>query len=178
MARWGSVGVVLSIVAAFAVAGCGGSGGDKTFDVDGIGVTFRYSPKFHRIRNVTFGESAGAQAVTRGGVALDKVNAILVSRYRLRLPIGKDNLARYKDEVDGVISKLAGKPVSGRQVEYGGLPGYEYVLALRTPAQGRSRMAVLFDQATEYLLNCQSTPAARKRIEEGCRKAFATLEPK
>jgi hypothetical protein len=177
MARRSAVGLVLLAVAAFAVAGCGASG-DKTFEADGIGVTFEYSPKFHRIRNITFGQSAGAQAVTRAGVALDKVNAIIVSRYRLNVAIDKGNLASYKGEVDRVIGELAGKRVSGRRVAYGGLPGYEYLIAIKTPAQGQSRMAVLFDRMTEYLLNCQSTPAKRDRIEEGCRKALGTLERK
>jgi hypothetical protein len=39
-------------------------------------------------------------------------------------------------------------------------------------------MAVLFDQGKEYLINCQSTPAERDAIEEGCRKALKTLATK
>jgi hypothetical protein len=74
-----------------------------------------------------------------------------------------------------VISRLAGRRVSGRRVEYGGLPGYEYVIDVESPAQGRSRMAVLFDRATEYLINCQSTPSNRGAVEAACRKALQTL---
>jgi hypothetical protein len=171
----GLAGLVLA--AAFAVAGCGG-GGDKTFDADQIGVKFKYSPKFHPIEDIDFGQSAGAKAVAQAGVALDKVNAIILSRYDLNARIDKDNLAKFKGEVDNVISQLAGHRVSGREVEYGGLPGYEYVIDVKNPAQGQSRMAVLFDQATEYLINCQSTPPDRDDIEAGCRKALDTLEKK
>jgi hypothetical protein len=167
----------LVLAAAFAVAGCGG-GGDKTFDADQIGVKFKYSPRFHPIEDIDFGQSAGAEAVAQAGVALDKVNAIILSRYDLNATIDKDNLAKFKGEVDDVISQLAGHRVSGREVEYGGLPGYEYVIDVKNPAQGQSRMAVLFDQATEYLINCQSTPPDRDDIEAGCRKALDTLEKK
>jgi hypothetical protein len=167
----------LVLAAAFAVAGCGGYG-DKTFDVDQIGVKFKYSPSFHTIEDINFGQSAGAKAAAQAGVALDKVNAIILSRYDLNVTIDKDNLAKFKGEVDQVISQLAGHRVSGREVEYGGLPGYEYVIDVKNPPQGQSRMAVLFDQATEYLINCQSTPSDRDEIEAGCRKALDTLEKK
>jgi hypothetical protein len=170
--------LLLAVAASAATACGGGGGGDRTFDADGIGVTFEYPRAFHRIENITFGQSAGAQTAARAGVALDRVNAIIVSRYDLKVPIDKGNLPRYKGEVDSVVGELAGKRVSGRRVEYGGLPGYEYRIAVRSPAQGQSRMAILFDGKTEYLLNCQSTPAERERVEAGCRKALDTLRPK
>src|SRR4051812_12203484 len=163
--------LLLAGLALFAVAGCGG-GGDKTFDVANIGITFKHPAKFKPITKVKFGQQAGAKPAARAGVALDDVNAIIVSRYDLKVTIDQDNIARYKGEVDKVISSLAGKSVSGREVEYGGLPGYEYVISLNAPANGQSRMAVLFDQATEYLINCQSTPDKREAIEAGCRKAL------
>ena len=169
--------LLLAGLALFAVAGCGG-GGDKTFDVATIGITFKYPAKFKPITNVKFGQTAGAKPAARAGVALDNVSAIIVSRYDLKVTITRDNVGRYKKEVDNVISSLAGKPVSGREVEYGGLPGYEYVIELNAPANGQSRMAVLFDQAAEYLINCQSTPDKRDAIESGCRTALDSLQTK
>lgn len=161
-------------------AACGGGSSEK-FDADGIGVTFAYSSDFSPVkRDITFGQSAGAPAAARGGITLDKshANSIIVSRYDLEATVTSDNLAKYKREVDNVISQLAGKRVSGRRVEYGGLPGYEYTISLTKPANGLSRLAVLFDQATEYLVNCQSTPPERDEIEAACRKALDTLETK
>jgi hypothetical protein len=176
--------IVLHLAGASLVllAGCGGSGdkasGDRTFDVEGIGVTFRYPATFKPIGNVTFSQSAGAKPKARAGVRLDRVNAIVVSRYDLRATITKKNLADFKAEVDGVIRRLAGQPVAGREVEYGGLPGYEYVISLQTPPNGRSRLAVLFAGATEYLVNCQSTPGKRQAVAAACRHALDTLKTK
>jgi hypothetical protein len=159
-------------------AACGGGGGNKSFSSRGIGVTFTYPSSFKPIDKISFQRTAGAEAAARGGVALDKDDAIIVSRYDLKVKITARNLARYKGEVDSVIGRLAGTPVSGRRVTYGGLPGYAYTISLTNPASGVSRMAVLFDQATEYLVNCQSTPAKRSAIDAACRTALDTLKPK
>ena len=47
---------------------------------------------------------------------------MIVQRYNLNTSISSENLANFKGEVDKVIGQLAGKPVSGHEVEYGGLP--------------------------------------------------------
>jgi hypothetical protein len=173
-------GLLLLGVIALAVetAGCGGSGDDKSFDANGIGITFKYRSDFKPIKDVSFGRSAGANAAARAGISLDVVNAITVSRYDLKVPITKDNLAEFRGEVDGVISQLAGKRVSGREVEYGGFPGYEYTISLTRPAKGLSRLEVLFDGSTEYLFNCQSSPPKRSKVEDACRRALVTLRRK
>ncbi len=159
-------------------AACSGGDGGKTFDVDSIGVTFEYPSDFKLIKNISFGQSAGADATARAGVSIDSVNAITVSRYNLKVTIAKDNLAKFKGEVDNVISQLAGKAISGREVEHAGLPGYEYTISLTKPANGVSRLLVLFDQATEYLINCQSTPPKRDQVDKACRRALDTLDRK
>jgi hypothetical protein len=168
--------LLVGLVALLLVSAADAAGADKTFDVDGIGITFKYPASFKPIKRITFQKSAGSQAVARGAVALDKVNLIIVSRYNLRIAITPANLPRFKHEVDTVIGKVAGRTVSGRRVAYGGLPGYEYWIKLAAPANAASRMVVLFDAATEYLINCQSTPPNRQTVEAACRKALQTLE--
>jgi hypothetical protein len=176
VARWSALPA--AVVALLLVAGCGGGSDDKTFDLEGIGITFKYPSTFTPLTNVTVRNSAGAAAAARAAVELDNVNLIVVERYDLKVTITHDNLAKFKDDVDGVASRQAGTLVSGAEVEYGGLPGYEYVISLKRPPEGQSRLVFLFDQATEYLINCQSTPPERNEIEKACRKALDTLETK
>jgi hypothetical protein len=168
--------LLLSGLAALLLSATACGAGDKTFNADGFGITFTYPSSFKPIKSITFHKSAGARAAARAGVALDGDNAIIVSRYDLRIAITDRNLSRYKREVDAVIARVAGKPVDGRRVVYGGLPGYEYRLSLAQPANGTTRMAVLFNRATEYLINCQSTPDKRSAVAAGCRMALSTLE--
>lgn len=175
-----SIVLLALAVVPLAAAGCGGgSGSSGLFDVLNIDVTFEYDAETFDISTTfSFANQSGATPAARAGLALDQDNAIIVSRYDLNLSVTKDNLADVKGEVDNVISELAGEQVSGREVEYGGLPGYEYAIDLEQPARGQSRMAVLFDNRVEYLVNCQSTPPQRDTIEEACRTALDTLEHK
>jgi hypothetical protein len=174
--RWITLPLLGVIALLFGTAAYGES--DKSFNVEGIGVTFKYPPDFKLYRKISFQKSAGSQTAARGAVGADKVNLIIVSRYNLRVAITAQNLARVKAEVDSVIGQVANRTVSGRRVQYGGLPGYEYKFSLTSPARGVSRMAVLFDRATEYLINCQSTPAKRTVLDQACSKALATLRRK
>jgi hypothetical protein len=170
-----SVGMLVGAVTVLVGTPAHAGGDEKTFKARGIGITFEYPASFTSTSKVTFQKSAGSEAVARGAVALDKVNLIIVSRYNLRVPVTAKNLPRFKGEVDSVIGKLAGKPVSGRRVERGGLTGYAYVISLSSPAKAVSRMSVLFAGPVEYLINCQSTPAKRAALDAGCRMALATL---
>jgi hypothetical protein len=54
--------------------------------------------------------------------------------------------------------------------------GYEYVIDVAQPAQGQSRLAVLFDGKVEYLVNCRSTPDQRDKIEKGCRTVLDSIK--
>jgi hypothetical protein len=75
-----------------------------------------------------------------------------------------------------VIKSLAGKPVRGRRVDYGGLPGFAYTVPLDSPSGGVSRLFVLFDQRVEYFFNCQSTPETRVELDGACNQALKTLQ--
>lgn len=144
-----------------------------------IGVTFEYALQTFDISStLRFQSTAGAEPQANAAIVLDNDNAITVSMYALRISVTKSSLARVKKEVDDLVGKLARKPVSGREVEYGGLPGYEYVIDLTTPADGQSRIVVLFDDRVEYFFNCQSTPPQRDVIEDACSRALDTLEKK
>jgi hypothetical protein len=175
--------VLLTILAVLplTLVACGGGGGGASglFDVAGVGITFEYpADQFDVTTQIRVQNSSGSTSAAQGGVLLDGDNLIMAQRYDLRISVTQDKLANVKDEVDNVIGELAGKSVSGREVEYGGLPGYEYAIALKSPPKGQSRIAVLFDDRTEYLVNCQSTPEQRETLQDACQQALDTLKKK
>ena len=172
--------LVLVLGAPLVAAGCGGGGSSTgVFDVAGFGVTFEYPLKQFDIGfDLEFGSETGGNPAAQAGLVLDKDNAIILLRYDLNVSITKDNLSKFKGEIDAVVAKLAEKKVSGLEVEYGELPGYEYAIDLRRLASGQSRIAVLFDGEVEYFVNCQSTEAQRETLEDACRRALDTLARK
>jgi hypothetical protein len=168
--------IVLGVAAiGLGLTACAGSGGGR-YEETGLNITFKIPRGFHVAHDITVTKSAGASAVDEAGIALDTNNLIIVQRYNLNTTINAGNLAKYKGAVDKVVGSLAGRKVSGRQVEHGGLPGYEYVIKVANPPQGESRMAVLFDNNVEYLVNCQSTPDKRDKIEKGCRTVLDSIQ--
>ena len=142
----------------------------------GFDVTFSIPGGFNIAHDISVSKSACANAVDQAAVSIDPDNLVIVQRYNLNTAITSENLANFKGEVDKVIGQLAGHSVSGHEVEYGGLPGYEYVISVSQPAQGQSRLAVLFDDKVEYLVNCQSTPDQRDKVEKGCRTVLDSIK--
>jgi len=165
------------------VAGCGGkasvsdgsSEGSAQFERHGFDITFHYPASLKEADDLIFGSTAGGADSARAGVGIDKANVILVSRYDLRRPVTTANVGGVRAEVDGVIKSLAGKPVKGRRVDFGGLPGYAYTVPLGSPSGGVSRLFVLFDRKVEYFFNCQSTPETRVELDGACDQALQTL---
>jgi hypothetical protein len=184
--RRGTLLAALAVAILGAVAaGCGGSSSKSAdgpsasrFDRHGFDVTFDYPRDFRPDDNLRFGSTAGERHSASTAIGLDRENVIVVSRYQLLRPVTTQNIAAVKPEVDGVITKLAGKQHSGRRVEYGGLPGYAYDVRLSAPEHGVSRVYVLFDDDVEYFLNCQSTPDVRYVLDAACQQALDTLDRK
>jgi hypothetical protein len=172
--------VLIALVAASAtLAGCGGSSDraasdSARFEHPGFDITFSY-PTALRTSELALGSTAGARQSAQAGIGIDRDNVIYVSRYDLRRPVTSANVAGVRGEVDGVIGKLAGKPIAGAPVAYGGFPGYRYRLSLGAPEGGVSRLYVLFDKKVEYFFNCQSTPETRDQIDRACDQALTTL---
>lgn len=193
--------LVLGVALVAAVAGCGGGGdesaetstpsadssrpepatsvtqpGTKTFRDDNFGITFQYPDEF-RVGEVTsIAQTAGGKPVARAAVALDEDNALFVAKYLLATAVTEQNVADVLPEVDGLVSQLSGQPARGRIVELGGLPTVRYDdVSLTEPADGKSRLAFVFDRNSEYLINCQSTPPARAKVDDACDQALGTL---
>ena len=161
-----------------AAAACGGSSGSGRYEETGFDITFKIPGGFTIGHDLSVSRNAGARPVDEAAVQVDQDNLIILQRFDLnpKFDITAANLANFKGEVDKVIGSLAGKKVSGHEVEYGGLPGYEYVIPIAQPPQGESRLAVLFDHKVEYLVNCQSTPDTRDKVEKGCRTVLDSIK--
>jgi hypothetical protein len=161
-----------------ATAGCGSESGDgtETFDEEGFAIAFEHPGSFSEIEDITIASTAGAASKATSARGLDDRNVILVSRYDLRVSVGEENLADVKAELDEVVSQAADQELRGTQIEFGGLPGYEYTFDLETQPPVRSRFVVLFDGSTEYTLNCQSTSEHRDEVELACQQALDTIE--
>jgi hypothetical protein len=167
----------LSLTLIAATAACGGGDGDgtETFEEEGFAFTFEYPSSLEETSDVSYSSTAGGAAEDARALGLDDRNAIVVSRYRLNVAVTAENVDQVKPEADDLISGLAGTELSGKQVQIGGFPGFEYTFDLEDPPEGRSRFFLLFDGKIEYTLNCQSTPDKRDELQAACRQAVDTL---
>lgn len=172
-------------------AGCGGDdasdeGGEgqgggaaapaETFEADGIDLTFKYPEDLQERDEIEFSRSAGSAATATAGVGIDETNVIVVQRFDLEAEVTEDNLDRVKREADTLFSQLAGERAQGEETTVAGLPALEYRIDLEDPADARTRALAIFDGDVQYLLNCQSTPEQRQRLEAACEVALGTLE--
>jgi hypothetical protein len=175
LSRWAPLLLVLT---ALGVGACGGSD-DRRFDVDGFAITFEYPEGFEESDDVTINEQEGSQAEETRAVGLDNDNGIIVQRYALRRRIDEENLDLAKSEFDGLVAALAPDAAKGDTTELAGFPALRYSdVPVRSVERGQSRLIVLFDGRTEYLINCQSTPEKRGEINDACDLAVDTLERK
>jgi hypothetical protein len=171
--------LVLAGGAALFLAGCGGGDGEgsgnETFDEPEFTLTFEYPSTFEKIDDVSIASTAGAASKATSARGLDDKNLLLVSRYNLNIEVDEDNLKDVKDELDTVVSQAAKQEVEGEETQVGGLPGYEYEFDLNTTPPVHSRFVVVFDDKTEYTLNCQSTTEHRDEVDTACALALDTL---
>lgn len=167
--RW-----ILAFAAVVLLAGCGGSSGPKTFHDDNFGITFRVPDGFRTASDVTIAQQAGNSSA-QAGVLLDSENGIFLLRYDLRKSIDSSNVSSVKGELDRALGSLTGKDESGKAVEFGGLPGYEYTIDVSNPANGHSRLVFLFDGTQEDEINCQWTDK-QDEVAKGCDTVLSTLK--
>ncbi len=167
------------VLAALVLAGCGSSDDEiKTFDEDGFGITFEYPADLQSTGDVNIAQSRG-EADESVALASSEDNAIFVQRYTLKRSVDAGDARAVKQELDQVLSDLAGMPLEGKRVDVGGPLSFRYEIdRLETPEDGRSTIVVTFDGDTEYFVNCQSVPDGRSELEDACDQAIETLQLK
>jgi hypothetical protein len=149
----------------------------KTFDEPEFAIRFNYPKAFNAV-DVRIGSSAGARPAAQKAIGLSKTdNVVIVTRYNLQRRVTEDNLDTIKPEADKLFSRLAGKDLKAKVTTVAGMPALEYeAFDLQRPKGARSRLLVLFDGVTEYLINCQSMPDQRAQLEKGCDVVRDSLE--
>jgi hypothetical protein len=174
MAKW--VPVLLACALVWPAA-CG-SDDPKMFDEEGFAITFEYPGDFERTTDVKAASGTG-NAERSVALALSEDNAIFVQRYGLNRAVTADDADAVQEELDKVLSRLAGTEVSGKPIDAGGPLAFRYEIdELQEPEDGRSTIVAVFDGDTEYFINCQSVPDGREELDEACGRAIETLRPK
>jgi hypothetical protein len=170
--------LLLLLLTALGAGACGGEE-DTRFEAKGFGITFDYPEGFEESDDVTINEQQGSQAEESRAVGLDEDNGIIVQRYKLQESINEGNLVLAKTEFDALVAGLSPDAAKGETSEIAGLPALRYSnVPVGSVKGGESRLIVVFDGSTEYLINCQSTPQKRTEINEACDLAVDTLEAK
>lgn len=154
---------------------------DGVFDREGFSFEFEYPSDFSETEEITTDQQAGAEALAQAGVFFDteKEDILLVEEYQLAVEIDKSNLGLVESEIDTLLGEVATDAPRAERFEVAGLPALRYAdVAVPTVEDGVSTFNFIFDGDREYLINCQSTTAARDQVAEACELALETFEPK
>jgi hypothetical protein len=174
-------GLVLAALGA-GVSACGGDdddgNGNETFNEEAFDVTFSYPSDFDLSTDVEAGKRVGEEAGERAGVGLDDENGIFIVKTGINFPVTAQNVAQIAPQIDALVTQVAAQPMQGEPSEVGGLPALRYPPYTTEEVGLSSRFTVIFDQATEYQLNCQYDDEHQAEVEEACDLALSSLEPK
>ena len=171
------VAVLLALSASYASVT-----GDPAKTYQGHGVLFEYPAGWQQISNLQdVAGSSNELWQIAVGVGPDEVSMVIVEAYRLGAPVTAENLAEVKPEaataVRQLLEQLGGAMQSGpEELTVGGLPGLRFrgtATIEATPVE--STVVFVFDQTTQYALNCQHTPETAAEIQRGCDQILRTF---
>lgn len=97
-------------------------------------------------------------------------------KYVNERPVTASDLDVLLPQFDEAVGNLSAHPVKGTITEIGGLPSIRYDdVEVEGSVPLQSRLAFIFDERDQYLLNCQSTPARRQELNAACDRVLETL---
>ncbi len=176
--------IVLALLTAVLVAGCGSDNGGATkeFTAAAFPFTFDYPAGWTVARDAKFSYGSNASAL-RAATATYKspYDQVSITQYKLKktLPEGVNG---YQPEVDRIVKQLAreagGTAGDAEVVTYGGIPGYQYVVQYPGGSRGetlQNKLTFLFDGGSEFQVNCQSSKANRVKLNAGCDQILGSL---
>jgi uncharacterized RDD family membrane protein YckC len=154
--------------------------GAKTYQ--GHGVSFEYPGGWQEASKVHGGGDALWRTAVGVGTDTHEVSGIFVEAYRIGAPVTAENLAEAKAELATLVRQLleqrGGAVQSGpEELMVGGLRGLRFrgtATAEATPVE--STLVYVFDQTTEYALNCQHTRDKAAEIQRGCDQIVRTFK--
>ena len=178
-------GLVVAVVGSVvSVAVRGEEDRDSTYRAHGV--SFNYPAGWRDVTDeVTFGaESGGADelwTLSLGTADFDAsgVDMVTVTAYRMRDPVTAQDMDAMGVELTEAIFPEVGWAVQAgpEKITMGGKPGLSYeVTGSVGGTDVESTLVYVFDDLTEYELQCQSTPEHAAEIEQGCDQIIRTFE--
>lgn len=175
--------LILAGAGVLAALGCGGAGGDKTFEGDGYSFSYPgdWDEGTARQEGAASGRSNAAvsppgseESFVSTSVAHDALpRPITQANFDDELPLDvvRSELSKMVEAVGNV---LEGDPV---RVSHAGLLGLEF----RGSSTGRDpeihyRNIWLFDGRTQYVINCQFTDARAEEVGQGCDLVLSSFQ--
>ncbi|MGB3953600.1 MAG: hypothetical protein WBK99_10765 [Solirubrobacterales bacterium] len=172
---------VAILCAALAATGCGGDK-EAQFSTPTYPFSFDYPDGWKVTRNAAFNYGTGSGSERSVSVALkEPYDQVTVTQYKLQktLPAGVNGNQREVDRIVARLTKQAkGTAGDAKVVEFGGLPGYQYVVeyAAADGAELSNILTFLFKGRDEFQINCQSSPDKRGELEKGCQQVLGSLK--
>ena len=121
-------------------------------------------------------QQLGNAAEETVAIGLDENNAIIVQRFGLRREVNEGNLRLARAELERLLGEVD-PDVRLAETSIAGFPALTTEdLDVPSIPGGLSDLAVLFDGAEEYLLNCQSAEDHRAEIDAACEEMIASIE--
>ncbi|MFY9487097.1 MAG: hypothetical protein WAP35_00160 [Solirubrobacterales bacterium] len=173
--------MAVALCAVFAVTGCGGDS-EKEFTTPTYPFTFSYPDGWKVTRNAAFNYGTGADSKLSVSIALkEPYDQVTITQYELEktLPAGVNGNQKEVDRIVARLSKQAkGTAGDAKVVEYGGIPGYQYVASYPAPdgTELSNILTFLFKGRDEFQINCQSAPDKRDELEKGCQQILGSLK--
>jgi hypothetical protein len=173
--------IAVTVVAAYAVSGCGATG-SASFNDEAYPFSFDYPGTWTLSRNVSSDDDIAAQQRKSVSVALkEPYDQVTLTEFKLKkkLPKGENGFRPEVDRIVGNVVKGAkGKAGKAKVVKYGDAPGYQYVITY-PGGEGvtlQSQLTFLFRGQYEYLINCQSSPENRDELQDGCDQILDSVQ--
>jgi hypothetical protein len=171
-----------TVLAAVALAACGGSGDSSsdtaTFESDDYPFTFDYPGDWQETDDVTLNKQLGslrAQNVT-GVSPGEGTNGIYLATYEISQPVTEDNIDQAKQAFEQLVQQ-ADPSARGTAGDVGGFPSVTIdAVPVSDPAGAKNTLIAMFDGTTQYLLSCQWGEEDADEIESACDEAQSTLQ--